>query len=146
MTTGGGPEGVPRPGPNHTFGASLRIALQGAWDVLRTERNAQIEATIGLLAVLLGLLLRISPVEWAVLCGLIFTVLALEALNTAIEAAVDLITEDHHPLARRAKDAAAGAVVLLALGSLGVGAAIFLPRLWALLGGIMNDFPAKSLF
>lgn len=132
MTAGNGPEGASRPSPNHTFWASLRIALRGAWNVLTTERNAQIEATIGLIAVLLGLLLRISAVEWAVLCSLIFTVLALESLNTAIEAAVDLITEDHHPLARTAKDAAAGAVVLLAIGSLGVGAAIFLPRLWAL--------------
>lgn len=111
--------------------------MKGAATVLGTERNAQIEAAIGVLATILGLVLGISAVEWAVLCALIFTVLALETINTAIEATVDLAIDAHHPLAEQAKDAAAGAVLLMAIGSLGVGAAIFLPRLWPLVAHLM---------
>lgn len=115
-----------------SFWASLRIALAGAAYTLRTERNARIQLVIGGGALLLGLILRISAVEWAILLLLFFLVLALESLNTAVEAVVDLVTDDHHELAKVAKDTAAGAVVLMAMGSIGVGIAIFGPRLWAL--------------
>lgn len=104
----------------------LRLALRG--------RNARVQAAAGLVALALGGLLRISRVEWALLVLTIALVLALETANTAIEAVVDLATREYHPLAKRAKDLAAGAVWLAALASLVVGALIFLPRLWALVG------------
>ncbi|MEZ4556815.1 MAG: diacylglycerol kinase family protein [Caldilineaceae bacterium] len=62
-------------------------------------------------------------------------VLAMEAVNTAVEAVVDLVSPDHHPLAGPAHDAAAGALVFIVLGSLGVAVAIFGPRIVALLRG-----------
>jgi undecaprenol kinase len=62
-------------------------------------------------------------------------VLVLEALNSAIEATVDLVTRDYHPLAKIAKDVAAGAVWLMALTSVLIGAIIFLPRIIALAVG-----------
>jgi diacylglycerol kinase len=116
-----------------TFWQSLKIALAGAAYVLRTERNIRIEAGVGLLVIVAGLIFRVSWAEWAILWGLIFLVLALETLNTAIESVVDLVTQEYHPLAKLAKDSAAGAVLLMVIGSIGVGIAIFGPRLWALL-------------
>lgn len=127
------PSPLPARPARTTFWQSLKIALVGARHVLRTERNIRIEAAIGLLVIAAGLLFRVSWAEWAILWGLIFLVLALEALNTAIEAVVDLVTPDYHPLAKLAKDSAAGAVLLMVVGSIGVGIAIFGPRLWALL-------------
>ncbi len=115
------------------FKFSLRYALSGVFFVMRTERNAQIEGGIALLAVALGLVLGISTVEWAVLFALIGLVLALEILNTAVEAVVDLTTAEYHPLAKIAKDSAAGAVLWAAGCSVLVGLFIFGPRLWRLL-------------
>ena len=63
---------------------------------------------------------------------LITLVIGLELLNTAIEALVDLASPAFHPLAKIAKDAAAGAILLVVLGSVAAGLIIFLPRLWRL--------------
>jgi len=76
---------------------------------------------------------RVSPLEWGVLGLTIFLVLALECINTAIETVVDLVSPHYHPMAGLAKDAAAGGMVFVVLGSLCVAAAIFGPRLWALI-------------
>ncbi len=113
-----------------SFWRSLRVALIGAATVLRTERNAQIEGIIALLAIGLGLWLKVSGPEWAIIFTLIALVLGLEMVNTAIEAVVDLAHPALHPLAKKAKDSAAGAVVLSAIVSVAVGLVIFLPRLW----------------
>lgn len=116
-----------------TLLASFRYATAGLRYLIRTQRNARVQAGIALVAVALAALLHISRVEWAILTLLIALVLTLEALNTAIEATVDLVTSDYHPLAKIAKDLAAGAVWLMALASAVIGAIIFLPRLVALL-------------
>lgn len=124
------PTDAPLPKAKSSFWHSLGVALAGAVHVLRTERNAQIEGAIALIVVGLGLWLRISHAEWLVIFVLIALVLSLEMVNTAIEAAVDLAHPAHHPLAKKAKDSAAGAVVVVAIASVAVGIAIFLPRLW----------------
>ena len=124
---------LPHRQPSWTVWRSIVTALGGVKHTLRHERNAQIELAIALTAVLLGLLLGITALEWAILSLLILTVLALEMINTALEAVVDLVSPDHHPLAKVAKDTAAGAVVLGAVGSLVVALFLFGPRLWALL-------------
>lgn len=121
-----------------SFWQSLQIALHGASYVLRTERNAQIEGIIALLVIGLGLFLKITAVEWAIIFVLIGLVLALEVLNTAVEAVVDLTTDHYHDLAKIAKDTAAGAVLLMAVSSIAVGIAIFGPRLWLLLADILS--------
>lgn len=128
-------QAIPPSGPHHSFWRSFHIALAGALHVLRTERNAQIEGLIGLVSVGLGLALGLTRTEWAIVCILIVLVLGLEMVNTAVEAAVDLACPAPHPLAKKAKDSAAGAVVLAALGSVIVGLIIFLPRVWWLLSG-----------
>ena len=112
---------------------SLRAALHGAIHTLRTQPNAWIELTAGVVVIAAGIWLRVSALEWAILGVVICGVLALEAVNTAVEAIVDLASPRYHSLARIAKDAAAGALVFAVLGSLWAAAAIFGPRLLALL-------------
>jgi diacylglycerol kinase (ATP) len=118
----------------HGRGLSLRAALAGVAYVLRTQPNAWIElAALGVVS-LAGWWLGISPLEWGLVGFTVMVVLALEAVNTAIEAVVDLVSPQIHPLAKIAKDTAAGAMVLAVVGSLLVAAAVFGPRLWALWG------------
>jgi diacylglycerol kinase len=117
------------------FLASFRYATAGLFVFFATTRNARVQVCAGLTAIALAALLRISRVEWALLLLTIAAVLALEAVNSAIEAAVDLVTPEYHPLAKRAKDLAAGAVWLMALASIAIGGLLFLPRLAALATG-----------
>ena len=114
---------------------SFGFAFTGIASLLRTQRNARIELALGLIACGLGVWLRISWVEWAVLVATIAQVLILEGLNTAIEAAVDLASPQLHPKAKLAKDLAAGMVLIAAIGSVIVGAVIFGPPLWLRLHG-----------
>ncbi|MEM7125201.1 MAG: rRNA maturation RNase YbeY [Chloroflexota bacterium] len=111
---------------------SFRMAVNGAWHTLRTQPNAWIELAAVAVITAGGLFFRITPVEWALLALSASLVIALEAINTAIEATVDLVTTDYHPLAKIAKDSAAGALVFSVLGTLCVAAAVFGPRLWRL--------------
>jgi diacylglycerol kinase len=113
---------------------SFTAAARGALYTIRTQRNIWIELTATVVVVAAGLWLRIEPLAWAVLAVTIATILALEAINSAIEALVDLVSPDHHELARTAKDCAAGAMIFAVLGSLGVAVAIFGPPLLRLLG------------
>jgi diacylglycerol kinase (ATP) len=76
-----------------------------------------------------GLVVRLSAVDWACIAAAIGLVLTAEALNTVVEALVDLCTDQYHPLAKIAKDTAAGAVLISSVAALGVGIAVFLPRL-----------------
>ena len=86
-----------------------------------------------MLVVIFGLLLHISETEWFVCAVFIALVISLELVNTAVEAAVDLVTEERRPLAKKAKDAAAGAVLAAAICAAIVGCVIFLPKLVVLL-------------
>lgn len=84
-----------------------------------------------------GLWLRLSRMEWALVTLCIALVLALEAVNTALEYLTDLVSPHYHPLAGKAKDVAAGAVLLGALGAVVTGLLIFGPKIVAILGGLV---------
>jgi diacylglycerol kinase len=114
---------------------SFKAALAGVWYVLRTQPNAWIEVGALTLIGIAGWQLHIQVWEWGLLGLTVFVVLAMEAMNTAVESAVDLASPEYHPLAKIAKDAAAGAMIFTVLGSICVAAAIFGPRLWALFFG-----------
>lgn len=114
---------------------SFRCALHGLIYTLRTQKNTRIELVAAVVVTIGGILAEIEPAEWAVLALTIAVIFALEAVNSAIEALVDLVSPDHHALARIAKDCAAGSMLFAVLGSLGVAAAIFGPRLWQALTG-----------
>ncbi|MEZ4769997.1 MAG: diacylglycerol kinase family protein [Caldilineales bacterium] len=114
---------------------SFTCAVRGMVYTLRTQRNTWIELAAAAVVLVAGIWLHIDPVEWAILGITVFTILALEAVNSAIEAVVDLVSPDYHELARIAKDAAAGAMLFAVIGSLIVAVAIFGPRLWTLAAG-----------
>ena len=114
---------------------SFYFAFAGLAYLFRTQRNARIHAIVGTAACVLAFWLRISRVEWAVLVFTIALVLILEGLNTAVEAAIDLASPKVHPLAKAAKDLAAGMVLIAAMASVGVGLLILGPPLWRKLSG-----------
>ena len=110
---------------------SFYYAFLGIGHLFRTQRNARIELAIGIIACVLAYWLGISRAEWGVLILTIACVLILEGLNTSIEAVVDLASPEIHPLAKTAKDVAAGMVLIAAIASVGVGLLILGPPLWA---------------
>src|SRR6266851_735847 len=116
---------VPRPG----FVRSFSFAGQGVWYAVRTQRNMRVHLLAAACAVTAGLFLRISAVNWACVLMAIGLVLTTEALNTVVAALAELCTEEFHPPAKIDKDGAGGAVLISSVTALGVGAAIFLPRL-----------------
>ena len=109
---------------------SFYFAFAGVWYLFRTQRNARIELLIGATACALAGWLGISRAEWAVIVFTIALVLILEGLNTAVEAAIDLASPNVHPLAKVAKDLAAGMVLIAAMASIAVGLLILGPPLW----------------
>jgi len=109
--------------------ASFRYAFAGWWYVIRTQQNAWIHAVASILVILVSLWLRISAVEWALILSAIAAVWSAEFFNTALEAIVDLVTEDHHPLAKVAKDVSAAAVLIAALMAAGIGFLVLGPPL-----------------
>jgi len=125
------PASRPQP-PRSTFLRSFVYAWNGLSHAIRTQRNARIHGILGTLAIFLGLVLHISPVEFAMLFVAITGVFISEMFNTVAEACVDLATQEYHPLARIAKDVAAGAVLLNAMLSVAIGCLIFGPHLWPL--------------
>jgi diacylglycerol kinase len=110
---------------------SFGFALDGVSYLIRTQRSARIEVAIGAVVVVLAAWLRVTSIEWAVLVLAMALVLALEALNTAIELTVTLASPQHHPLAKAAKDVSAAMVLIAALASIIVGLMILGPRLVA---------------
>jgi diacylglycerol kinase (ATP) len=125
---------LPKPSRAATLLLSFRYAGAGIRYLLWTQRNAKIHTAIGLIAIALGFLLRIEHSEWLILVLTIALVMATEGLNTAVEAVVDLASPAYHPLAKIAKDVAAGTVLLTAIAAVIVGLIIFLPRLLSLIG------------
>jgi len=105
-------------------------AYRGITYTFWEERNFRIHVLLAALVLLLGFWFQISAFEWAWIGIAIALVLGFELVNTAIENILDLVSPGYHPLVRRAKDAAAGAVLVAALFALAVGTIIYGPRLW----------------
>jgi diacylglycerol kinase len=115
--------------------ASFKYAANGIVHVLRTQPNARAHATITMAVVVIGLWLELNRIEWAILVVTMAVVWVAEFANTAVEAAVDLAAPDLHPLAKIAKDVAAGGVLIAAVLAVIVGLLILGPPLWARLAG-----------
>jgi diacylglycerol kinase (ATP) len=114
---------------------SFHYAFEGWWHVLRTQHNAWIHAVISVAVFLVALWLRLPLQEWAVLILAIMVVWIAEFMNTALEVLVDMASPDYHPLAKVAKDVAAAAVLVGALGAVLIGLVILGPPLWQRLFG-----------
>ena len=110
--------------------ASFGHAGRGVWAALRSEVHLRFHAVATVAVIGAGLYYQIARLEWALLALAVAGVWTAELLNTAIEALTDLASPAWHPLAGKAKDVAAGAVLLAALGALAVGSLIFGPRIF----------------
>jgi diacylglycerol kinase len=115
-----------------SLAASFRDAFRGIGHTLWTQRNAKIQLAVAVATLVAAGLLRVSAGDLAVLLLTSVAVLAAEIVNTAVEALVDAFCPAPSEGARIAKDAAAGGVLMLALGSIGVGLCILGPPLWRL--------------
>jgi len=107
------------------FWRSFNHAFAGIMYAARTQPNMRAHLIIALLVLLAAMILRIGRDYVIDLVIIIAVVLALELVNTAVEAIVDLLTVTHHPLAKTAKDAAAGAVLIASIAALIVGYLVF---------------------
>ena len=117
---------IPGSNADHpTFIRSFRYALEGFIDAVKTERNIKVQLFVGAAAIVAGFALKIDALSWVLVVMCIGMVLFAELVNTSIEAVVDLATSELHPLAKRAKDIAAAAVIVLAVTAAVVGLIVY---------------------
>ncbi|NOZ48606.1 MAG: diacylglycerol kinase family protein [Chloroflexi bacterium] len=121
------------PSSRQALARAFANAGAGWQHLFRSQRNMRIHGAIAVLAGGLGGWLGFDRIEWALLILTIGFVLAVEALNTAIEAVVDLVQPDYHPQAKIAKDVAAAGVLLAALIAVLVGLCLFVPHVLPLI-------------
>ncbi len=115
---------------------SFKYAINGLKLLVKTEHNARIHLAVGLLAITLGLLLQLSSLEWAVVFIVVGLVLMAELFNSAIEFLADFASPGYADLIGKAKDLAAGGVLVASLLAAVVGVIIFLPKLSALIASL----------
>lgn len=108
---------------------SFSYAFEGMFHGLKNELNIKIHAIVAVSVIWLGFWFHLSGLEWVLILLTIGAVISLELLNTAIERVVDLASPEVHPLAKQAKDLAAGAVLFFAFIAVIIGFIIFLPKL-----------------
>jgi diacylglycerol kinase (ATP) len=99
--------------------------------MLRSQHNAWIHAAATAAVCALGLVLRLSTPEWCWIVLAIMSVWTAEALNTAFEFLADAASPEFHPLVRHAKDVAAGAVLIAAIGAVVIALLVLVPHVWA---------------
>ncbi|WP_203246882.1 diacylglycerol kinase family protein [Sporosarcina beigongshangi] len=110
------------------FFKAFDYAWSGILYGLQAERNLKFHLASAGAVSIAGLFTRLSAMEWCIVLLLIAGMIALEMMNAAIERVVDLITLEIHPLAKQAKDLAAGAVLVYAIISVVIGFIIFIPK------------------
>jgi diacylglycerol kinase (ATP) len=110
---------------------SFGYAIRGIRVMLVSQPNAWIHAVATLLVCALGLVLGLSAAEWCWLVLAMAAVWTAEAMNTAVECLTDLVSPTFHPLAGKAKDLAAGGVLIAALASIAIGLLVLGPHVWS---------------
>ena len=109
------------------FFRSFRYAMEGILTAVN-EQNFRFHLVSAIIVIIAGILTGLTTVEWSIIVLVIFLVIGAELINTAIERVVDLASPEFHPIAKQAKDIAAGAVLVFALASVIIGLLIFLPK------------------
>lgn len=147
------PQGPHEPGykriTESKFWSSFHYAFSGIMYAAKTQSNMRVHLIIAAVVLAAMLVLRLDRFYVIALVILIALVLALELVNTAVEAVVDLLTVAHHPLAKTAKDAAAGAVLVATMAAVVVGYLAFYEGIFA--GGnriytALAQVPANTVF
>jgi len=122
--------------PGSSPGGRLRsfgYVFSGIRILIISQPNARIHAAATAIVMAGAFLLGLSWMEWCVIVLTVAAVWTAEALNTALEYLADAASPEFHPLVKKAKDVAAGGVLVTALGSVIVGFLVFGPRLLFLL-------------
>ena len=115
---------------NRRYIDSFKYASMGVVTVFREERNMRTHVTLGFLVLLFSLFCNLSTAEWLWMFLCVFLVFVMEIWNTVIENVVDLVTDHQfHPIAKKAKDMAASAVLVTSLFSVVVGGIILVPKI-----------------
>lgn len=109
------------------FWRSFSHAIAGILTAAKMERNMRFHLVCSCLVLFLSYYFSLTRTEWVFILFLIGGMLSLELINTAVERVVDLVTLEYHPLAKQAKDLAAGAVFIYAILSITAGIIIFWP-------------------
>ncbi|MCY0879139.1 MAG: diacylglycerol kinase family protein [Firmicutes bacterium] len=125
--------------PRNNFWAAFGYAGRGIWYALRRQRNLRVHVSVAMAVVWLAWVGHASRWQWSALTLAMALVLSLELMNTAVEAVVDLASPTFHVLAKAAKDASAGAVLVSAGASVVIGLLVFLPQL----GHFGQDFMVR---
>ena len=127
------------PDKNRSLLESVKYAVEGINEAVRVEKNLKKHLVLTGVVILAGIFFNISSVEWMAIVLSIGLVLGMELINTSIEYAVDLAcNKQYHELAKKAKDASAGAVLTVAIMSVVIGMIIFIPKLWDLFLVLIN--------
>ena len=113
---------------------SMGHAVRGVGIMLRSQCNAWVHLAATIAVVGVGLLIGISTAVWGLIVLAIVSVWTAEGLNTAIELLTDIVSPDFHPIAKKGKDVAAGAVLITAIGAVIIGIMVFGPYLSKLCG------------
>ncbi|MFC7684641.1 diacylglycerol kinase family protein [Ureibacillus sp. GCM10028918] len=111
----------------HKLLKSFGYAFYGIWTSMK-EQNMRIHIISAFFVIIAGLLTGLTIIEWIMILLVISLVIGAEMINTAIESVVNLASPEIHPLAKQAKDVAAGAVLVFAMASVIIGLLIFLPK------------------
>ena len=109
---------------------SFGFAFKGITTLFKTQANARVHGVAIFVVSIAGFFFKINATEWCFVIASFATVLAAEALNTAIEFVVDLVSPQYNPLAGKAKDVAAAAVLFTAIGAFLIGGIIFIPKIY----------------
>lgn len=113
-------------------GRSFRYAWKGILSLFAHEHNAWIHICVAFAVIVAGFVFKITTMEWCLISICIGGVFAAEGFNSAVEALADKVSQKNDPLIGKAKDIAAGAVLLFVAGAVAVGLLVFLPKLIAL--------------
>lgn len=108
---------------------SWKNGFKGIWYCIKTQTNIKIQLVIAVIVITCGIVFKVNVIDWIFLTFATLLVIITEIMNTAVEEAVNLCTQEFHPIAKIAKDVAAGAVVLSAINAVIVAFLIFLNKI-----------------
>ncbi len=114
---------------NKNFIDAWKKALSGIWYAVKTQRNIKVQLCIAVVVIICAIIFKLNITECMFLTFATMLVIITEMVNTAIEEAVNLSTKEFHPIAKIAKDVAAGAVVLAALNAVIIAIFIFVSKI-----------------
>ncbi len=106
---------------------SFKYAIQGFFSAFKTEKNMKIHTLAMFIVIVLGIWLKLNPIQWCLIVVAIVLVISAELFNTAIETVVDMISPEKNEKAKIAKDISAAAVLAVAIGAAIIGIIIFIP-------------------